>query len=167
MPVNFLIKLHDRAFKQWKPKIKQDWIQRLRQYAGNERVRVIHDYDVVPYLYVSDLLVSDISSVVNEFSLLNRPIVLFDVPRLIAFHKKLEHKRELESSDLEEWGQEVGDVVQKPQELQNAIDHALSSPEEKQEVRNEFAQRFFFNPGTATEKAINKIYEFLNMESSA
>ena len=164
MPVNFLVKLHDRSFRQWRPKMKQDWVQWLKQYEGHERVRVIHDYDVVPYLFASDLLVSDISSVVNEFSLLNRPIVLFDVPRLIAFHKKLEKKRGLESSDLEEWGQDVGAVVQKPQELQQTIEYALGHPEEKQEVRQEFAQRFFFNPGKAAEKAVKKIYELLGLE---
>lgn len=164
MPVNFLIKLHDRSFRQWRPKGKIDWAQWLQKYEGHKRVRVIHDYDVVPYLFASDLLVSDISSVVNEFSLLNRPMVLFAVPRLIAFHKKVEAKRGVASSDLADWGQDVGTAVQKPDELQKAIACCLEHPAEKEAMRREFAQRFFFNPGQATEKAVHKIYELLALE---
>jgi CDP-glycerol glycerophosphotransferase (TagB/SpsB family) len=165
MPVNFLVKLHDRSFRKWRPKGKIDWEEWLKKYEGHRRVRVVHDYDVVPYLYASDLLVSDISSVVNEFSLLNRPMVLFAVPRLIAFHKKVEAKRGLESSDLEDWGQDVGTTVQKPDELQRAIDYSLGHAAEKEAVRKKFAQQFFFNPGQATEKALQKIYALLALST--
>jgi len=167
MPVNLLIKLHDRSFQKWRPKGRIDWEEWLKKYDGHKRVRVIHDYDVVPYLFASDLLVSDISSVVNEFSLLNRPMVLFAVPRLIAFHKKLEARRGVESSDLAEWGQDAGTTVQKPDELQKAIDYCLEHPAEKQELRKKFAQQFFFNPGQATDKALEKIYALLALNPPA
>ena len=76
MEVNCLIKLHDRAYKQWRRK-SDDWKQKLAKLKGSN-VRIIEDYDIIPYLFISDLLVSDISSVINEFCLLNRPIVLYD-----------------------------------------------------------------------------------------
>jgi len=161
MEVNFLIKLHDRAYKQWRRK-SEDWKQKLARLERSN-VRVIEDYDIIPYLFISDLLVSDISSVINEFSLLDRPIVLYDVPRLIRFHKRKELKRGLKTSDLEDWGRDVGVIVDDMDGLKKAIHYELEHPEEKSAFRKEFAQRFFYKPGTATERAVEKIYQLLNL----
>jgi CDP-glycerol glycerophosphotransferase (TagB/SpsB family) len=161
MEVNFLIKLHDRAYKQWRRK-SEDWKEKLARFEKSN-VRVIEDYDIIPYLFISDLLVSDISSVINEFCLVNRPIVLYDVPRLIGFHKKKELERGLNSSDLEEWGRDVGVIVDDMDGLKKAIQHGLEHPDEKGEFRKKFAQKFFYKPGTATDRAVEKIYQLLNL----
>ena len=161
MEVNFLIKLHDKAYKQWRKK-SEDWKQKLKIFEKSN-VRVIEDYDIIPYLFVSDLLVSDISSVINEFCLVDRPIVLYDVPRLIRFHKRKELERGLQTSDLEDWGRDVGVIVNDMGSLKKAIQHGLEHPEEKSGVRRAFAQRFFYKPGTATDRAIEKIYQLLNL----
>lgn len=165
MPLNVLIKLHDRAFKQWKPSMKDDWEKILDRYRNHPRIRPIFDYDVVPYLFISDLLISDISSVVNEFTLLDRPIVLIHVPRLIANYKRIEQRRGLAVCDLEQWGQSVGHLVQDMRDLTGIVTHALEHPEEKRDIRREFASRFFFNPGHATDRAIAKIYELLGLDN--
>lgn len=167
MPVNLLIKLHDRAYRQWKPGMKQDWAEFLRQYEGHPRVRTVTDYDITPYLFISDLLISDISSVVNEFTLLDRPMVLINVPRLISNYKKIELKRGVASSDLENWGQNAGSLVSDMAKLRNTVTHCLEHPEEKQDIRQEFARRFFFNPGKATNKAMERIYSLLKLDPPA
>lgn len=161
MEVNFLIKLHDRAYKQWRRK-SEDWKQKLTRFERSN-VRLIEDYDIIPYLFISDLLVSDISSVINEFCLVDRPIVLYDVPRLIRFHKRKELARGLQTSDLENWGRDVGVIVNDMDGLRNAIQHGLEHPDEKSEVRKAFTQRFFYKPGTATDRAVEKIYQLLNL----
>ena len=161
MGINFLIKLHDRAYKQWRRK-SEDWKQKLARLERSN-VRVIEDYDIIPYLFISDLLISDISSVINEFSLLDKPIVLYDVPRLIGFHKRKELKRGLKTSDLEDWGRDVGVIVNDMDNLKKAIQHGLEHPEEKSEIRREFARKFFYKPGTATDRAVEKIYQLLNL----
>jgi len=163
MPVNFLIKLHDRAYKQWKNKMKEDWTEILDRYRDHPRIRVVYDYDIVPYLFISDLLISDISSVVNEYTLLDRPMVLIHVPRLISHHKRIEQKRGLEASDLEQWGQDAGALVKDMDNLQKTVSRCLDHPGEKREIRQEFARRFFFNPGTAAPAALHKIYELLGL----
>jgi hypothetical protein len=164
MPVNFLIKLHDRSYRQWKSAMKEDWMSILSSYEGHPRIRPVFDYDVVPYLYVSDLLISDISSVVNEYSLLDRPMVLIHVPRLMSHHAKIERKRGVAQSDLEQWGQSAGLVVNDMAALQKTVERGLSRPEEKSDIRKEFAQRFFFNPGSAAPKAVAKIYSLLSLD---
>ena len=163
MPVNFLVKLHDRAYKQWKPRMKQDWMKILDEYKHYPRLRTIFDYDITPYLFVSDLLISDISSVVNEFTLLNRPMVLIHVPRLISHHKKMELARGVSTSDLEQWGQSAGHLVKDITTLRKTVSHCRELPEEKEDIRKEFARKFFFNPGKATEKTLQKIYALLKI----
>jgi hypothetical protein len=164
MPVNFLVKLHDRAYKQWKDSMKEDWEQILDSYKNHPRVRPIFDYDVVPYLFISDLLISDISSVVNEFTLLDRPMVLIDVPRLISNYQRIEQKRGLETCDLAAWGQSAGELVKDMADLPSIITGCLEHPGEKKEIRREFAEKFFFNPGHATDRAVAKIYELLKLQ---
>jgi len=164
MPVNFLIKLHDRAYRQWKDSMKEDWEAILQSYEGHPRVRPVFDYDVVPYLYASDVLISDISSVVNEFTLLDRPIVLIDVPRLISNYRRIEEKRGLAGCDLAEWGQSAGHLVKEMGDLPAIITRCFEHPGEHQSVRLEFARRFFFNPGNATDRAVEKIYGLLGLD---
>ena len=163
MPVNFLVKLHDRAYRQWKDSMKEDWELILDSYKDHPRVRPIFDYDVVPYLFLSDLLISDISSVVNEFTLLDRPMVLIDVPRLISNYQRIEKKRGLETCDLADWGQSAGELVKDMKELPAIINDCLQNPGKKKDIRREFRERFFFNPGHATDAAVAKIYELLNL----
>ncbi len=163
MPVNFLIKLHDRAYKQWKDSMKEDWEQILESYTNHPRVRPIFDYDVVPYLFISDLLISDISSVVNEFTLLDRPMVLIDVPRLISNYQRIEQKRGVAACDLADWGQSAGELVKDMQDLPDIITDCLDHPEKKQGLRKEFAEKFFFDPGHATDRAVAKLYELLHL----
>lgn len=53
MPVNFLVKLHNRAYRQGKSRIKEDWIQTLGEYRVYPRFRPIYDYDVILYLFLA------------------------------------------------------------------------------------------------------------------
>jgi len=77
MEVNFLIKLHDRAYKTWRS-TSEDWEQKLKRIK-KPHLKVIDDYDVVPYLFVSDLLVSDISSSTSPLG--NDPLLKYPPPR--------------------------------------------------------------------------------------
>jgi hypothetical protein len=48
--------------------------------------------------------------------------------------------------------------------MEEAIDYGLAHPQEKSEIRKEFAQKFFYNLGGATDKAVEKIYELLELD---
>src|SRR5206468_12612283 len=60
-----------------------DWRERLRAYTARRNVFVVDDADASPYLVVSDLLVTDHSTVGFEFMLLDRPVVVVHQPALI------------------------------------------------------------------------------------
>ena len=69
-----------------------------------------------------------------------------------------------ETSDLLAWGRDCGTVVYDVPEMKAGIEHGLAHPGEKSEIRNDFAQKFFYTPGGATGKAVAKIYEFLELD---
>src|SRR6185503_11496370 len=89
---DILIKPHDH------PKRDIDWFTRLAPLE-DDHTRVVRDADVMPLLYASDLLITDASSVANEYALLDRPIVYLDVPELLTAAG-----REGSALDLATWG---------------------------------------------------------------
>ena len=89
----------------------------------NERVRVVRDYDIVPYLQAADLLLTDASSVAMEFTLLDRPIVFVDVPDLLA--NVVERGGAL---DLDTYGRKIGTVAESIAAVVPTIADSLMNP---------------------------------------
>ncbi|MCK5036417.1 MAG: CDP-glycerol glycerophosphotransferase family protein [Candidatus Sabulitectum sp.] len=44
---------------------------------GKKRIRLIDSYDITPYLHLADVLISDTSSVIYEFMVLDKPVVTY------------------------------------------------------------------------------------------
>ena len=137
---NLLIKPHDH------PKRKIDWFERLAPLE-NERVRLLRDLDVIDLLRAADLLLTDASSVAVEYTLLDRPIVFIDVPKLLL--NVLKRGAPL---DLETHGRKIGQLAKSPGEVVAAIERGLSEPEERGELRRETAAGVFHAPGGAAER---------------
>jgi CDP-glycerol glycerophosphotransferase (TagB/SpsB family) len=128
-------------------------------------MRIVTGYDICPAFFVSDLLISDVSSVTYEFCLLDRPVIFYHIDQMIELveHKELD-RWDNEVSDLLAWGRDCGQVVRNVAELKAAVEHGLAHPEAKSDIRKEFANKFFYNPGQATATAVEKIYELLQLE---
>lgn len=154
MEVNLLIKLHDET--RWPRVPKFDWPATLTalQRQG-KRFTWVTEPNVMPLLYIADVLISDASSVANEFALLDRPIVFIDVPELI--------ERYAASIDLDTWGRKTGYVVDDPAALEGTIRQALEHPEEHSAIRRAAAADYFHDPGRATERAVDAIYQLLGV----
>jgi len=139
---DLLVKLHDH------PHASVDWWSRLAPLES-EHVRLVREPDVINTLSVADLLVTDASSVANEYALLDRPIVFVDVPELIELTLK---KGAL--LDLETWGRKGGTVVPDVPSAVEAVEAGLAAPAERSEVRRALVSDLFFNPGEATTAAM-------------
>lgn len=146
---DLLIKPHDH------PKKPVDWFRRLRRFEG-PHVRLVRDFDVVPSMAVADLLISDASSVASEFTLLDRPIVFLDVPRLIA-----EARRKGGMLDLHTHGRRTGFTVRSPREIVRVVRRCLSRPGLRSKARRAAARDLFYNPGRATDAAVAAILKLL------
>lgn len=142
---DLIVKPHDH------PKADIDWYERLAPLEG-EHLRLLRTPDAVPALYVSDLLISDASSIANEYLLLDRPIVFVDVPELLAAAAGEDGRL-----DLETWGRKGGTVASGPVEAVAAVAAGLAHPEAQSESRRAIARDLFYNPGVATAAAVRWI----------
>ena len=151
---DLLIKPHDH------PKNTTiDWFEELAPLEG-DHVSLAREHDVIPLLYLADLLITDASSVANEYTLLNRPIVFLDVPELIKVTKE-----KLALIDNESWGRRGGLLVERPEEVVGVVAKSLAEPEGLAEIRTRIAQDLFYNHGCATEAAMNWFTErYLNKQ---
>ncbi|NJM71993.1 MAG: hypothetical protein HC769_32210 [Cyanobacteria bacterium CRU_2_1] len=149
---DLLIKPHDHP--------KNTLIDWFRELAPLEdaHTRLVRTPDIIPLLFLCDLLITDISSVANEYTLLNRPLVFLDVPELIQ-----EAREQGAIVDLETWGRRGGLVVQHPEEVEEVVSMSLAKAERFSRIRSCIAQDLFYNPGRATDAAISWFKnQFLN-----
>src|SRR5207302_387003 len=138
-----IVKPHDH------PKHSIEWYERLAPFES-EHVRLLRTPDAIPALYASDLLISDASSIANEYLLLDRPIVFVDVPELIATAAA-----EDDRLDLRTWGRRGGALAAGPAAAVDAVAHGLEHPREQSAARRAIARDLFYNPGRATQAALD------------
>lgn len=139
---DILVKPHDH------PHTTVNWSERLAPMQS-EHVRLVRDPDVIHTLSIADLLITDASSVANEYALLDRPIVFIDVPELLALTREKGARL-----DLETWGRKGGEVVADVPEAIEAVEAGLANPSERSEIRQAMVADLFYNPGTATSAAM-------------
>lgn len=138
-----LVKPHRKT-----PERRTDWTLRLRSYPWRNVV-VLDDLDMIPPLFMADLLITDASSIASEYALLDRPMVFLDVPELVS--------RVVASAgselDLASWARGAGTVIAGPDEIVAAVANGLAHPRARSAVRRATAADFFYNPGRATRAA--------------
>ena len=100
---------------------------------------------------MADLLITDASSVSSEYSLLDRPMVFLDVPKLLAKAAK----KEGSMMDDDTWGRKGGIIVHNPDEAISAIASSLAPPEDQSDFRQAMADDLLFNPGCSVDSAMN------------
>ena len=137
LEVNTIIKLHDNSYDLRKQRV--DFGAVLPPLLG-PRQRLVRGFDSNPYLVAADLLISDASSIANEFLVRDRPLVFFAVDDLTGSYPE---------TDDQAWGTRTGALVHKAEELLDVIPAALEDPGAHGAVRAEALADFFYNPGAA------------------
>jgi CDP-glycerol glycerophosphotransferase (TagB/SpsB family) len=140
---DLLVKLHDH------PKDTEiDWTARLAAME-DDHTRLARGPDVIPLLFIADLLITDASSVSSEYALLDRPMVFLDVPKLLAKAAAAQGSM----LDLNTWGRRAGAIIARAEDAERTIAASLADPSPWGEVRRAMARSLFYNPGRATEAA--------------
>jgi hypothetical protein len=96
----------------------------------------VEEADGTPYMRAADLMISDVSSVVFEFTALNKPLVLVDNP----------HQRDYvnyNENDVEYTMRQIGARISHPEQLLPAVEHQLANPDMYAEQRQLCAQEMF------------------------
>ena len=152
---DILIKLHDHPRDRAEPG-RQELIGYL-----DDHTRMAAGFDIVPDLFVADLLITDASSVSSEYSLMDRPMVFLDVPDLIKAASESKKGR----FDMDTWGRQAGTVCRWPDQATDAVEWSLTNPDAHGDVRRKMAEDLFYNPGEATDAAVEWIVAELGVES--
>ena len=159
MPVNVIVKLHDRSRdlrRRYSGGI--DWVQRIRPTLPPGRAVIGSGHDISPYLVAADLMITDHSSAGFEFLLRDRPLVRIHRPQLIQLAKIHRDYVAL----LTAASQSTLDV---PATLK-AVERGLAEPEAHSAERRRVASELFYRPGSATERSVRALYEVIELATS-
>jgi hypothetical protein len=147
---NVLVKLHDRSLDP-DPRYNAgiDWRARFTALIAKStsgRIRFMEVADVCPLLAAADVLVTDHSSVGFEYLVLDRPLVIFDAPNLATVARVNPEKITLLQS--------AATVVRSVEQTVRAAAAAIVNPSVMSAVRCRIAREMFFDPGSATPRAV-------------
>jgi hypothetical protein len=135
---NLLIKPHDHPKNR-----KTDWFAKLAKFESDV-TKVVRDHDVIPLLNAADLLLTDASSVATEYTVLDRPIVLLEVPKLMKGVIRRGGAR-----DISRQMTRLGPSVAKSRDIVDVIAMELERPHRYSSLRQDIAQDMFYRPGGA------------------
>lgn len=151
-----VVKLHDRAYdRRERYSAGVDWSARARALETDPAVKVVTWPDATPLLAAADLMVSDHSSVAFEYLLVDRPLVIVDLPDLL--------RQARVNPDQARWIREAADTVSGPKDLPRTVQRALAHPEARAAGRRRVAERLFYRPGSATDRAVALCYDLLGL----
>ncbi len=142
---DLLVKAHDH------PRNQLDQLDGLA-LLENAHCRLVTDLDVIPLLHATDLLITDASSVANEFTLLDRPLVFVDVPDVFSVTKE-------KGAFVDYAARSTGTIAKGPQDIVTAITKELAEPGLHAAERQRRAADLFYHPGQATEAAVDWFYD--------
>jgi len=152
---NKLITLHCNNWERddYSRSLGKDWENILSKYSDRKDTYIIKDYDWTPYSFISDCLICDNSSLIFEYSILNRPIIYYEIP-----------EAKFCDSELKRGLVEASCVIRNPDELKAAIQYSFKHKDKKARQRGELADYCFYKPGSATERAVDIIYDILKFK---
>lgn len=151
---NVVVKLHDRSFDT-DPRYSGgvDWRARMRALEREGPITFAEIPDACPLLAAADVMVTDHSSIGFEYLVVDRPLLIFDTPGLTEAARINPEKVALLRS--------ASTVVSTIDQLVDAAENALVRPSQLSAARRRVADEMFFEPGSATARAVDLIRDML------
>lgn len=160
MPVNLIVKLHDRS-RDVRPRYSGgvDWVATLTPLLDRPNARLATAANITPCLAAADALITDHSSAGFEYLLLDRPIVRIELPDLLsAANVHPDYARLL--ADCAHNVATAGGAAA-------ALERALTNPGVLSPTRRRVAADLFHQPGTATPRCALALYEAAGVPAPA
>ncbi|TDF36456.1 CDP-glycerol glycerophosphotransferase family protein [Alteromonadaceae bacterium M269] len=129
----WLIKFH--------PKMAPELMEPFEEIES-EYLHIVRDADISPLLQAADVMVSDTSSVITEFALLNKPVITY------KNHSPEDHFIDIQQAD----------------ELEHSLDAVLSGSAELLERTEEAVQQLHpYNDGKSSQRIIDATLDMINV----
>lgn len=159
LPVNLIVKLHDRSRdRRERYSGGVDWPSRLAPVLPASRGVIAPGHDISPYLAAADAMITDHSSAGFEFLLRDRPLVRIHRPQLLELANVHADYVKLLTS-VSESTDAVADTVA-------AVERALAAPEVRSAERRGVSAELFYRPGGATQRSVQALYELMELEAA-
>jgi CDP-glycerol glycerophosphotransferase (TagB/SpsB family) len=156
LPINVIVKLHDRSLHiDYEYSGGVDWIHRLTPLLPTGRGVLATRADVSPYLAAADVMITDHSSAGFEYLLRDRPLIRVHAPNLIR-HSRI-------APEYISLMAEAAATVTTVDETVKAVERALAEPADRSASRRAVAADLFFRPGTATYRAVQELYNVIEL----
>jgi CDP-glycerol glycerophosphotransferase (TagB/SpsB family) len=160
MPVNVIMKLHDRS-RDLRARYSGgvDWAAKLQPLLVPGRGVLAPGHDISAYLVAADLMITDHSSAGFEFLLRDKPLVRIHRPQLIELASIHADYVALLASVSRSVDDLSGAVV--------AVEQGLADPNAHSDERRRVAADLFYKPGGATARSVRELYDVLELEPAS
>lgn len=155
MELNFIVKLHSLHV----PADNKEMIDIANKYGVLWLTKEISHFqtDPTPFLWIADVLISDLSGIITDFLVLDRPIIYIDPDEKLDAWSDADMPKSFRA----------GHIVQTFSELTNAISDSISHPERFKEKRQSLVSKLFYSPdGKAIDRAVEAILQFAESKLS-
>lgn len=152
-----LVKLHENSLdRSFENSGGIDWVARLEPLLAGGHGHLIRSADASPWLVAADVLVTDHSSIGFEYLLLDRPVVRIVMPQLIGGTNVAAEYVDLLAAASDSVHDAAGAVA--------AAERACTDASALSTARRAVAAELFHEPGRATERAVQEVYEAIQLE---
>ncbi len=155
---NIIVKPHYLSLSRNRYKSQRKKFQIWSSYS-NCKIMGVEEYNLVPFLAISDIMISDESSAIFEFTALNKPVVLNRFLKLrlsyrlnpAKFFKRLD-------SGIDSY-RKIGDNANNYKEMVEYVYENLNNPDKYKRVRREFTKDLCGDvDGQASKRIVDELY---------
>jgi hypothetical protein len=149
-----------------------DWEKEFSHCMENGNCVFIKEFKIDELLLISDIMVTDFSSVALEFLVLGKPVIYLDCPKFEkTCYELYKEYNELTYSDLlkdpySNAGRHVGLVNYDHKNILNDIFFLIENPDYKIKEREEYSQKLLSNRGYSSKISASMILEQFNKRSN-
>ncbi|MEA3499534.1 MAG: CDP-glycerol glycerophosphotransferase family protein [Candidatus Marinimicrobia bacterium] len=138
---NLIIKLHPYSWSgKYAPHSQHRFYEKLAKKEENVFLIQKDDYDIYPYLFLADTIISDTSSVINEFLALGKFGIIYELPDTNPKHSD---GMPILSVPQNDWLKGAYPHINSPDQLLLAVESALNPTNEMKEKLEEYNKYFF------------------------
>ena len=153
---NILIKPHFFTFTDKKYRHQRQKLEHWQQQS-NVYVASLKDYNLIPFLIICDVMVSDESSAIFEGAALERPIIWNRFIHLRWSYRLLPYRFKKRMDSAMDRFRDIGENVMAYQDLQQAVSNALNTPQNYSSQRATYTQELIGNISEDVSEKMMKI----------